>query len=136
MALSFHPKLGLVLVCDYTTGFILPKMVNRRPVVVISPRLRHRANLCTVVPLSTTTPERWQDYHCSITVEEPLPKPWDAEIVWVEADMIATMSFKRLELVRGPKDSWGNRIDVQRNIVVENLAKIRRCILSALGFIS
>ncbi len=51
--LSTHPQVGSTLICNYGTGFVAPEMVKRRPVVVIS-RLRRRADLCTVVPLSTT----------------------------------------------------------------------------------
>lgn len=133
MPLTFHPSPGLILVCDYTTGFILPEMVKRRPVIVISPRLRNRVNLCTVVPLSTSDPVRPQEYHCRIEMERPLPKPWDSKVVWVKADMIATVSFSRLELVRGPKDFEGKRKYIQANIGPENLLKIRKCVLSALG---
>jgi uncharacterized protein YifN (PemK superfamily) len=56
MPLTYHPETGTILICDYNLGggFIEPEMVKRRPVVVISPRFRHRDWLCTVVPLSTT----------------------------------------------------------------------------------
>ena len=53
MPLRFHPRVGSILICDYSTGFVAPEMVKRRRVVVIS-RLRQRADLYTVVPLSTT----------------------------------------------------------------------------------
>lgn len=121
------------LICDYNTGFIAPEMVKRRPVVVISPRLRNRPNLCTIVPLSGTVPDREQEYHCCIEMEPPLPKPWDSKWFWVKADMIATVSFSRLELVRGPKDFEGKRKYIQRNVGRENLLRIRRCVLCALG---
>jgi uncharacterized protein YifN (PemK superfamily) len=55
MAIHFHPQRGTIVVCDFR-GFEAPEMQKRRPVVVVSPRLRHRDNLCTVVPLSTTAP--------------------------------------------------------------------------------
>ena len=56
MALKFHPKPGTILVCDFRQGFRAPEMIKRRPVVVVSPRLRNRTDLCTVVPLSTIEP--------------------------------------------------------------------------------
>jgi mRNA interferase MazF len=31
MPLKFHPEPGTILICDYTTGFIAPEMVKRRP---------------------------------------------------------------------------------------------------------
>ena len=47
MALNFHPEPGMVLICDFTTGFRVPEIVKRRPVVVISPR-RRRASISLV----------------------------------------------------------------------------------------
>jgi uncharacterized protein YifN (PemK superfamily) len=52
---------------------------------------------------------------------------------WVKADMISTVSFARLELVRGPKDFQGKRKYIHQNVGKENLLKIRKCILCALG---
>lgn len=42
MALTFHPKPGAILVCDYDTGFVPPEMVKKRLCIVITPRLRRR----------------------------------------------------------------------------------------------
>ena len=56
MPLTFHPRPGAVLMCQYEPGFVKPEMVKRRPVIVIAPRLRHRDKLCTVVPLSGERP--------------------------------------------------------------------------------
>ncbi|MEQ9178418.1 MAG: type II toxin-antitoxin system PemK/MazF family toxin, partial [Nitratireductor sp.] len=33
--------------CDFNTGFRVPEMVKRRPVVVISPKIKARPRLCT-----------------------------------------------------------------------------------------
>ena len=52
--LKFHPEPGTILICDYSTGFRLPEMVKKRPVVTISPRLKRRDGLITVVPLSVS----------------------------------------------------------------------------------
>lgn len=133
MPLCFHPAPGLILICNYETGFIVPEMVKRRPVVVISPRLRHRTDLCTVVPLSTTQPGTEREYQCLIKINPCLPKPWDTEDCWVKADMLSTVSYKRLDLVRGPKDFQGKRKYIQRNVGADNLLKIHECILHALG---
>ena len=54
MAIKYPVAPGTLLLCDYALGgFKEPEMVKRRPVIVISPRLRHRDHLCTVVPLSS-----------------------------------------------------------------------------------
>lgn len=133
MPLTYHPKPGDILVCDYNTGFTAPEMVKRRPIIVISPRLRRRNGLCTVVPLSTTQPDVEEDYHCRISMCPTLPKPWDSSWMWVKADMIATVSFERLELIRGPKDFQGKRKYLQCRIDDSSLQAIRRCVLFALG---
>ncbi|WP_210210156.1 type II toxin-antitoxin system PemK/MazF family toxin [Rhodopseudomonas palustris] len=57
MTLKFHPEPGTILICDYSTGFKAPEMVKKRPVVTVSPRLKRRDGLVTVVPLSTSRPE-------------------------------------------------------------------------------
>lgn len=128
MALMYHPKAGAILVCDYCTGFVPPEMVKARPVVVVSPRLRHRNDLCTVVPLSTTAPDPVEDYHCSIMLPRPLPKPFDTLPMWAKCDMLSTVSFKRLNLI-----SIGRRQYITPAVGDNNLEQIKRCILYALG---
>lgn len=63
MALTFHPKPGMALMCDFNTGFVAPEMIKKRPVVVVSPRPRRSNQLCTIVPLSTTRPDPVEPYH-------------------------------------------------------------------------
>lgn len=128
--------MGQVLLCDYSTGFKEPEMVKRRPAVVVSPRLRYRDRLCTVVPLSGTAPVKQQDYHCCIKMTPMLPTPWDSPAYWVKADLIATVSFQRLDLIRGPKGFQGKRKYINHKLSMEDLMRIRRCILHALGFSS
>lgn len=134
MPIGFHPKPGQVLICDYNTGFIIPEMVKRRPVIVISPRLRRRNDLCTVVPLSTTAPQVIEQYHLEVTLRPALPAPWSTEVMWVKCDMIATVSFKRLDLIRGPKDFQGKRKYITHSLDGEDLSRIRRCVLYAIGW--
>ena len=56
MALTFHPKPGTILMCDFSAGFKAPEMVKVRPVIVVSPKRKHCSGLCTVVAISTVTP--------------------------------------------------------------------------------
>lgn len=60
MPITFSPKPGTVLLCDYDLGrtaHVPPDMTKRRPVVVVSPRSRHHfRSLILVVPLSTVAP--------------------------------------------------------------------------------
>ena len=67
MAITFHPNPGTVLICDFN-GLIIPEMVKTRPVVVISPRLRHRTGLCTIIPLSTTPPDPKMPWHWTLSL--------------------------------------------------------------------
>ncbi len=133
MALKFHPKAGTILLCNYNTGFVVPEMVKRRPVVVISPRLRFRDRLCTVVPFSETTPDRILDYHYQLTLERPLPPPFDANPVWVKCDMLATVTFSRLDLIRTGRDPQGKRKYLTPILPDHDLKAIRACVLRALG---
>lgn len=96
MALNYHPTPGAVLVCDYSTGFRAPEMVKRRLCVVITPRLRRRHGLCTVVPLSQTAPDPVEGYPHEITLGQSLPKPWEGNKRWAKADMFATVGYERL----------------------------------------
>jgi mRNA interferase MazF len=132
MALLFHPEPGTILICDYE-GFRVPEMVKRRPVITISPRLKHRGQLVTVVPLSTTAPTPECDHHCSITLAAPLPKPFDSPTMWVKADTIATVCFDRLNLPRTVRDPFGKRNYLKVRIEKAQLQTVHKCVLHALG---
>ena len=132
MALKFNPKPGMILVCDYSS-FKVPEMVRRRPAVVISPRLRRRDNLCTVVPLSGTEPAHVEVFHHILNFDRPLPKPWDSERYWVKADMVATVGYHRLDLIRIGWDQEGKRKYLKTGVSDDDLRAIRECVLHALG---
>ncbi len=95
MPLYYHPKQGDVLLCDFTRGFVAPEMLKVRKVIVISPIASHRRRLCSIVPISSTPPETWQDWHHLLRTN-PLPSDGDKEL-WVKCDMIYTVSFDRLD---------------------------------------
>lgn len=133
MALTFHPEPGTILMCDYSGGFKKPEMLKLRPAIVVSPRLSHRDQLCTVVPLSGTEPDRIQLYHYKLEFERPLPAPWDSEYYWVKADMLCTVAFHRLHLIRTGRDQDGKRKYLNTQIKSDDLVNIHRCILYALG---
>jgi len=131
MPLKHHPKRGSILICDYK-GFMPPEMVKRRPVIVISPRRRRNYKLYSVVPLSTTAPDVPQTYHCEIELAPPLPARWSSRC-WVKGDMISTVSFSRLELIRCGKDSLGKRLYYNHILSTGDMRRVSKCILSALG---
>lgn len=122
-----------LLLCDYGQGgFRPPEMVKRRPVIVVSPRLRHRTGLLTVVPLSTTAPERPAEYHCRISLPCPLPG-FHATECWVKADMLATVSFERLDMFRTNRDHQGRRKYLTPKVSEADFAAVCACLRAALG---
>ncbi len=131
-----HPVApGTVLLCDYSLGgFRPPEMVKRRPAVVISPRLPKREHLCTVVPLSGTPAPDGVPYQVLVTLDEPLPSPFDKAEWWAKADMLATVGFNRLDLFRTPRDpSTGERAFLHIRVSKGQLAAIRLAVLHALA---
>ena len=134
MPIKFQVSPGTLLLCDYAMGgFREPEMVKKRPAVVISPRLRNRDNLCTVVPLSGTPPPREVPHQCWIGLPRPLPEPWDSAGYWAKADMLATVGLKRLDLFRTGRDQDGKRKYLQPRLPAEDLRRVRACVLAALG---
>ncbi|WP_460874655.1 type II toxin-antitoxin system PemK/MazF family toxin [Paralcaligenes ginsengisoli] len=111
-ALKLYLKTGEVVICNFDTGFMVPEMVKIRPVVVISKSATHWRGLCTIVPLSTTSPEKVEGWH--IQIANPLAKVLPlshefarAERVWAKCDMLYTVSFDRLS--RPHRRSGGHR---------------------------
>lgn len=132
MPLQFHPQQGSVLICDYSTGFILPEMIKRRPVIVISPRPRRSRQLCTIIPLSTTKPSHIEEYH-HVLNPLSLPGKFSQIETWAKCDMIATVSLERLDRIKLGRDSHGKRIYTTHAILREDFEGIIKCILVALG---
>lgn len=133
MALTYHPSFGAILICDYETGFKKPEMVKRRPVVVITPRLRKRSDLCTVVPLSLTQPESIESYHYELELPVILPKPWDSQKCWVKADMFSTVCYERLSPVRKGRSRDGKRLYYNNLVPTQEMKRIQAAVLSALN---
>jgi uncharacterized protein YifN (PemK superfamily) len=132
MALNIHPDIGTVVICDFS-GFIAPEMVKRRPAIVISPRFRGRGDLCSVVPLSTTSPNPIMPYHCQINFNPPLPHPYTAPTMWAKCDMYCAVSFKRLFLPISGRDAQNKRIYDIRILNVPDLKMVRECVLHSMG---
>lgn len=132
MPLKFHPNPGTILVADYGTGFKPPEMVKVRPVVVISPRLRRRENLCTVVPLSSTRPDPVEPFHHRLDPRS-LPARYAETETWAKCDMLCTVGFDRLDRVRVGRNPDGSRRYVVHCVLPDDLLAIRRGVLAALG---
>jgi mRNA interferase MazF len=132
MPLTFHPEVGTVVICDYSTGFKVPEMVKRRLAVVISPRLKRRDGLCTVVPLSESNPEPVEAWHHQVTLPKSPPKPFEGKVKWAKCDMLATVGFHRLSLPFEKRDG-GPRKYVQMRVGNEEMTAIMNGVRSALG---
>jgi uncharacterized protein YifN (PemK superfamily) len=125
MAIAFFPKPGTVLICDFQ-GYIVPEIIKRRPVVVISPTHLKRPKLFTVVPLSTTAPDPVLKYHYKL-IGNPVPGGEPVE-VWAKCDLVATVSVERLDRVKLGR----GRYEVG-HISMEQVRAIRRAALVAIG---
>jgi uncharacterized protein YifN (PemK superfamily) len=133
MPIQEHPPLGTVVLCDFSGGFREPEMVKRRPVIVLSPRIRARAPVCTVVALSLTAPDPIMSYHARIDLRPALPLPWVSDDVWVKGDMINTVGFHRLDLFRLGKDAEGSQNYLLEPLPDDVLTEVRGCVLAGLG---
>ena len=134
MGLRFPPQLGLVVICDYSTGFREPEMVKERLAVVVSKRLPHRDGLCTVVPLSTTPSRSGIKYQCKIELPFEAPSPYAGKFKWAKADMLATLCYERMGLPYTGRDpATGKRKYLQIVLDPTELLKVRHAILYALN---
>lgn len=132
MSLEYAPKQGVIVICDFQSGFVPPEMVKRRPAIVISPQITARRGLCTIVPLSTAVPETKMPWHLELP-KLRLPRPWDKGPNWVKADMIYAVSWTRLDLIRMGRDLKGRRIYYTTPLPYSDIQDVRRAVLSSLG---
>ena len=127
--LTFQPKPGTLLMCDFT-GLKAPEMIKTRPVVVISPRRRSSPRICTIVPLSTTAPNPVEPFHHRMNPQS-LPVSFRKQDSWAKCDMLYTMALDRLDRVK--LRIGGRRAYRAPQVLVEDLDAIRRGIAKALG---
>ena len=134
MSLLYHPEVGTIVRVDLNEGFRVPEMRKRRPCIIISPPIANRAQLCTIVPLSTSVPRPPQAHHCQIEFDPPLPFPYASPVMWVKADMVMTVAFHRLKLLhlQGRGEDGARQYDI-RVIGEAKLNEVRRCVASAIG---
>jgi uncharacterized protein YifN (PemK superfamily) len=133
MPINDHPAPGTILVCNFNGTFKEPEMVKPRCVIVLSPRIRARAKLCTVVCLSSTAPNHVQQYHCQIDIRPELPPSWESNGIWVKGDMVYSIGFHRLDLIRTGKDQAGKRIYRMDTISEAQMKQVKSCVLRGLG---
>jgi uncharacterized protein YifN (PemK superfamily) len=136
VAITIHPKPGQILVCDFSQGFKEPEMVkSERPVVVLTGAIKGRANLVTIAPLSTVEPTSVQPYHYRIPKQSmPMVGIFQINDSWLKGDMIYTVGFHRLNLIRlGKKGTDGKRLYFTNKLGPEQMKKIYQCILNGLN---
>ncbi|WP_448212484.1 type II toxin-antitoxin system PemK/MazF family toxin [Colwellia sp. MEBiC06753] len=136
MGIKYSPKVGQILMCDFQ-GFKEPEMVKRRPVLVIGTRPTGHG-LVTVACLSTKKPEIIQPYHLLLeSCHFPPHKFFDGKENWLKADMIYTVSFERLDLIKIGTDAKGRRLYFNQRLGKETMIQVRSCILHGinLGFL-
>lgn len=133
MPLPYHPRPGTIVICDYTTGFRAPEMIKRRLAVTISPKLKRRNDLVTIVPLSTTVPVPIEPWH--VEVPDDIPDPWGAGPRWAKCDMVATVGFARLNLPHSKHPVTGARRYHQIELPADLTHQLRRAVSAALGMV-
>lgn len=123
MAMLYQPRPGNVVICDYR-GFVVPEMVKVRPVVVIARNRRNR-RLVTVVPLSTTEPDRLEVHHHALA-RNPLPGR-ERISCWAKCDMLTTVSLERLDRYKVGRGQFAVPM-----LPVADFEAIRRAVAKAL----
>ena len=52
---------------------------------------------------------------------------------WVKGDMVNTLGWHRLDLLRLKKDSEGKRVYQNETVSAQDLKRIRQCVLRSIG---
>jgi mRNA interferase MazF len=126
MAISYHPRAGQVLICDFA-GFRLPEMVKTRPVIVISPRLPQRSEIVTVVPISLTGPRH--DLPFVIRLSRNYHSGEDNDLpCWAKCDLVLNIGLWRLDGFKVGRRKWESP-----QISGEDLTSVRKGVLFGLG---
>lgn len=98
MPITFVPKPGAVLMCDFRSDSIPPEMTKLRHAVVVSRRPRRRQGTCIVVPISTVAPNPVERFHLRIPANKYPFFKRDTD-VWAKGDMVCHVSYNRLDRV-------------------------------------
>lgn len=132
MTVVSHPAPGTVVRVDLSQGFKPPEMVKRRPVIVLSPPISGRQQLCTVVPLSTTRPRVIMPHHMEIRFDPPLPHPFGSPSAWLKGDIVLTIAFHRLRLLFDGKQG-GQRVYDVRVLPPDVFEQVKNCVRAGIG---
>ncbi len=113
----------MILMCDFN-GYVVPEIIKKRPVVIISPNHLKRSGLVTIVPLSTTPPNPIEGYH--LEIDNHIKN--DGSTHWVKCDLVATVRLARLDRIK-----TGKRTFTTLYVSKEQLIEIRKCVALSLG---
>lgn len=135
MALKYHPKPGTILMCDFSKGFAEPEMVKKRPVIVISPKMKRCAGLCTVVAISTVRPDPIEHWHYQLPKPSmPRARLFQQKDSWIKGDMIYRVGFHRLDLIQLDRERFAEkRAYFTQRLGREQMAEVYACVLHSLN---
>ncbi|MBL6762180.1 MAG: type II toxin-antitoxin system PemK/MazF family toxin [PS1 clade bacterium] len=127
MAINFYPRAGQIFICDFS-HFSPPEMTKKRPIIIVSPRLKNRAKIVTIVPLSTTAPRVSDDYTVLLSKDYD-PNGSGNKRVWAKCDMVLNIGTHRLNSYK-----IGRRKYFTPETSGDDLERVRRGVLAGLGF--
>ncbi|MEC7546540.1 MAG: type II toxin-antitoxin system PemK/MazF family toxin [Pseudomonadota bacterium] len=137
MPITIHPRVGQILLCDFSQGFKEPEMVkSQRPVIVVASRIQGRNNLVTVVALSTVQPTNEMPFHYKLPkASMPQLGRFQEKDTWVKGDMLYTVGFHRLDLIKlGKRDPiTGKRAYFSQRLGRTQMTCVFKCILHGLN---
>lgn len=133
MSLISYPPQGSIVTVNFNEGFKIPEMTKKRLAIVLSPHIRVRKNLITIVPLSLTPPDPIMPFHKLIDIPFDLPHEWEKKSCWVKGGMVNAVGFHRVDLLRLGKDKNGKRIYQQAVLPPHLFKDVQRCVLHGLG---
>ena len=126
MPISFFPRIGQVLVADFS-DLKEPEMTKIRPVIIVSPRLPYRSDIVAVVPISLTAPKHDLPF-CYRLSKNYHPAEMDDLPCWAKADMVTNIALRRLEGFKVGRRQWE-----YPNLSHDDLLGVRRAVLCGLG---
>lgn len=137
MPITFHPRVGQILICDFSEGFKEPEMVKSgRPVLVIAPSIHGRdPRLVTIVGLSSVEPQKVMPFHLKLP-KATLPQlgNFQENDTWLKGDMVYSVGFHRLDLIRlNKRGADGKRIYFTNALSRERMREVYSCVLHGLN---
>ena len=135
MSMNYAPPRGRIIMVDFQLrvkgGGLPPEMrKERRPCVIVSRNDLKRGRLVTVVPLSTTEPDRVREYHHKMDHRSFVDFPASmgaARTRWAKCDYLDTVSLDRCK-DPGDTDAQGNRRYKKPRAIEADMRAIEACI--------